>query len=43
MEVKHEGGHYMKVKYDWISVTAVSKEITFPENDTGFFRDWTLF
>ena len=32
MEAKHEAGHYLKVKYDWISVTqgAEGPEISFP-------------
>jgi len=44
METQHEAGHYLKVKYDWISVTnsAEGPEITFPVIDTGFFRDWNL-
>lgn len=44
MEVQHEAGHYLKIKYDWISVATQgdSKEVTFPEIDTGFFRDWNL-
>ena len=44
MEVNHEAGHYLKVKYDWINVAqgAEAKEITFPEIDTGYFRDWNL-
>ena len=35
-------GHYCKVKFDWINVNAITKEITFPEIDTGFVKDWTL-
>ena len=42
MEVKHEAGHYIKVKYDWISVDPTTEEITYPETDTGYLRDWTL-
>lgn len=44
MEAKHEAGHYLKVKYDWISVTqgAEGPEISFPQIDTGYFRDWNL-
>lgn len=41
-EMKHEGGHYLKVKFNWIAVDAATKEITFPVEDTGFLRDWTL-
>ncbi len=44
MEVSHEAGHYLKVKYDWINVVqnGETKEVTFPEIDTGYFRDWNL-
>ena len=44
MEVKHEDGHYIKVKYDWINVAmnGETKEVTFPVIDTGFFKDWNL-
>lgn len=41
-ELKHEAGHYLKVKYDWINVDAATNEVTFPEVDSGFLRDWTL-
>ena len=43
-EVKHEAGHYLKLKYDWINVAtgAEGKEITFPVIDTGMFKDWNL-
>ena len=40
MEAKHEGGHYLKVKYEWLAVNGDT--IDFSKNDTGFFRDWTL-
>ena len=44
MEVMHEAGHFLKVKYDWINVTNVgeSKEITFPVVDAGMLKDWNL-
>ena len=44
MELQHEAGHYLKIKYDWINVAAAgdSKEITFPVVDTGFLKDWNL-
>ena len=44
MEVKHEDGHYIKVKYDWINVAinGDTKEVTFPVVDTGYFKDWNL-
>ena len=43
-ELQHEAGHYLKLKYDWISVAAGAdgKEISFPVIDTGFFKDWNL-
>mmetsp|Transcript_2852 Transcript_2852/g.3406 ORF Transcript_2852/g.3406 Transcript_2852/m.3406 type:complete len:164 (-) Transcript_2852:58-549(-) len=42
MEVKHEAGHYLKIKYSWIEVDPSTKEISFPMTDTGYFFDWTL-
>ena len=40
METKHEGGHYLKVKYDWINVAG--ENITYQTYDTGFFKDLNL-
>lgn len=45
INVKQEAGHYLKIKYDWISVNNGAPEgeqITFPVTDTGYFRDWNL-
>ena len=44
MDVMHEAGHYVKIKYDWISVanTADGATVTFPQTDTGYMKDWTL-
>lgn len=44
MEVQHEAGHYLKVKYNWIHVVPGEdgNKITFPFIDTGYFRDWNL-
>ena len=42
LEVKHEMGHYCRIKFDWIDVHATTKEITFPDIDTGFLKEWTL-
>lgn len=42
MEVKHEAGHYLKVKYNWISVDQTTKAISYTMNDSGYFKDWTL-
>ena len=41
MDLKHEAGHYHKVKYDWIAV-AGDGEISFPITDTGMLKDWNL-
>ena len=41
MEINHEGGHYLKIKYDWINVVP-GEPITFPVIDTGFLKDWDL-
>lgn len=40
MELMHEGGHYMKIKYNWIQVQ--NDAIDFPVTDTGFLKDWNL-
>ena len=42
IEMKHEGGHYLKLKFNWISVDPTTNEISFPVIDTGYLRDWTL-
>ena len=42
MEVKHEAGHYLKIKYNWINVDPNTNQITFPITDTGYFFDWTV-
>ena len=42
-EVKHEAGHYLKLKFDWMKIEqAEGTQITFPVTDTGHFKDWTL-
>jgi hypothetical protein len=40
MDVMHEAGHYIKIKYDWINVDGST--VTFSQTDTGFMKDWTL-
>ena len=40
MEAKHEGGHYLKIKYDWINVQG--DNITYQQYDTSYFKEWTL-
>ena len=42
LEVVQEGGHYLKIKFNWISVDPATKEISFPQIDTGYLRDWKL-
>lgn len=42
MEVRHEAGHYLKVKYNWVNVDKATGEVSFPFVDTGHFNDWTL-
>ena len=45
MEIMHEGGHFLKVKYDWINIGQAadgSKEITYPVIDAGLLKDWNL-
>ena len=41
MEVIHEAGHYMKVKYDWMQINPEGA-VSFQDQDTGFFKDWNL-
>ena len=38
-EIKHEGGHYLKVKYDWIKI---EEKPTFTINETVFLKDWNV-
>jgi hypothetical protein len=40
MEAKHEGGHYLKVKYDWLANDPNDHNLQ--KLDTGFFRDWNV-
>ena len=47
MDAKQEGGHYLKVKYNWFNVAPPPEEgqpvqINKEELDTGFMKDWTL-
>jgi hypothetical protein len=37
-EAKHEGGHYLKIRYEWLSADSVDLQ----KLDSGFMRDWTL-
>lgn len=41
IECFHEAGHYIKLKYDWLTIDDSNKP-TFPVTDTGYFKDWTL-
>jgi hypothetical protein len=41
IEVFHEAGHYLKLKYDWLTIDE-SNKATFPVTDTGYFKDWTV-
>ena len=41
MNAKHEGGHYFKIKYDWIKLTPEGG-VEIYEIDTGFLKDWNL-
>lgn len=41
-ELKHEAGHYIKIKYDWLQMDQATGKADFVETDTGFLRDWTL-
>ena len=42
-ELKHEGGHNLKVKYDWFRPEPGSADkLAFYEVDSGFLKEWTL-
>ena len=41
MEVKHEGGHYVKVKYDWMQVLP-NGNVSQMDLDSGFLKEWKL-
>lgn len=47
LDAKHEGGHYLKVKYNWFTVGAPAADgegpaITPETHDTGNMKDWQL-
>jgi len=47
LDVKHEGGHYLKVKFDWFQLGAAPAEgqptpIEPLPVDSGHMKDWTL-
>ena len=44
-DAKHEGGHYFKVKYNWINKVEGSNPVEYEstiEEDLGFLKDWNL-
>ena len=41
MDLKHEAGHYHKIRYDWLAIDK-DDEISFPVTDTGMLKDWNL-
>ena len=47
-DVKHEGGHYLKLKFNWFQLGAAPAEPNQPtpieplEVDSGFMKDWQL-
>jgi hypothetical protein len=40
-EAKHEGGHYFKLKYDFLNLTDTSSA-DLVKHDSGFLKDWTV-
>lgn len=40
MDLKHEGGHNLKIKYEWLQLQNEDFEMT--EIDTGMLKEWTL-
>ena len=47
MDAKQEGGHYLKIKYNWFNVGPPTEEggpvtINKEELETGFMKDWQL-
>ncbi len=46
-DAKHEGGHYIKVKYSWFTVGPIPTDgsptkVETTEVDAGFLKDWNL-
>ena len=41
MQVKHEAGHYLRIKYDFLEAMPDGSVSTM-ELDTNFFKEWTL-
>jgi hypothetical protein len=41
IEVKHEGGHYVRCKYDWMQV-GQDGNVSQMDLDSGFLKDWNL-
>lgn len=39
-DLKHEAGHNLKLKYDWISPNTDSYELK--DHETAPFKEWTL-
>ena len=39
-ELKHEAGHNLKIKYDWMS--PLGDDYEFNNIETGLFKEWTL-
>jgi len=46
LDAKHEGGHYLKIKFDWLNVGPVTEDtpqvINKQEIDSGFMKEWTV-
>lgn len=40
MDVKQEAGHYLKIRYDWL--TSSGEDFEMKDTDTPQFKDWTL-
>lgn len=38
--MKHESGHNLKIRYDWISLTGEDFEMR--DIETGLFKDWNV-
>jgi|LauGreDrversion4_2_1035121.scaffolds.fasta_scaffold61781_5 hypothetical protein len=45
LELKHEAGHNLKIKYDWMKLETTlegKQNLIFAENDSGILKDWNL-
>lgn len=42
VDLTHEAGHNLKVRYDWLQNDGAKENLLFPEVDTGALKDWLV-